>query len=304
MRVIITGATGFIGRALAEELDQGEYEIVALSRNLTNRSTPSNISYIEWDAKNPNGWTNNVDGAYAIVNLTGENISAGRWTWKRKEEILQSRLNAGKAIVEAVKRVNRKPKVIVQASAIGYYGSRKDEALDESSSPGSGYLPEVAQKWELSTKEVESLGVRHVIIRSGIVLGKDGGALPRLVQPFRFFVGGPLGNGKQWFSWIHLEDEIKAIRFLMENENLNGAFNLTTPVPLVMKDFCKILGQVMHRPCWFKVPGFMLRLAVGEMAEALLLTGQRVLPKRLLEAGYRFLYPEAEPALQQILNTA
>jgi uncharacterized protein (TIGR01777 family) len=304
MRVIITGATGFIGRALAEELAQGDYEIVALSRNPQIKSELNKISYIEWDAKNPNGWTDYVDGAYAVVNLTGENISAGRWTRKRKEEILQSRLNAGKAIVEAVKRVKRKPKVIVQASAIGFYGSREDEVLEESSYPGSGYLPEVAQKWELSTQEVEALGVRHVIIRTGIVLGKGGGAFPRLIQPFRFFVGGPLGSGKQWFSWIHLEDEIKAIRFLMENENLNGAFNLTAPAPLVMKDFCKILGQVMHRPCWLKVPGFMLRLIMGEMAEALLLTGQRVLPKRLLEAGYQFLYPEAEPALQQILNMA
>ena len=303
MRVIITGATGFVGRALVEELAKDNYEIVALTRNLKTGLAGNNISLIKWDAKNPNSWTAYVDGAYAIVNLAGENISAGRWTRKRKQAILQSRLSAGKAMVEAVKQVNGKPKVIVQASAVGYYGSRGDEALDESSSSGTGYLPEVAQKWELSTKEVESLGVRHVIIRSGIVLGKGRGALPRLIQPFRLFMGGPLGSGKQWFSWIHLEDEIKAIRFLMENENLNGVFNLTAPTPLVMTDFCKILGQLMHRPCWFKVPGFMLHLAMGEMAEALLLTGQRVLPKRLLEAGYRFLYPEVEPALSQILNT-
>jgi uncharacterized protein (TIGR01777 family) len=302
MRVIITGATGFIGRALTKELAQGDYEIVALSRNPQIKSELNKISYIEWDAKNPNGWTDYLDGAYAIVNLAGENISAGRWTKKRKQTILQSRLNAGKAVVEAVKRVKRKPKVLVQASAIGYYGSREDEILEESSAPGSGYLPEVAQKWEFSTKEVESLGVRHVTIRTGIVLGKSGGALPRLIQPFHFFVGGPLGNGKQWFSWIHLEDEIKAIRFLMKNENLNGAFNLTAPAPLVMKDFCKILGRVMHRPCWLKVPGFALRLIMGEMAEALLLTGQRVQPKRLLEAGYKFSYPEAESALSQILS--
>jgi uncharacterized protein (TIGR01777 family) len=304
MKVIITGATGFIGRALTEELAQGDYEIVVLSRNPKIKSELNKISYIEWDTKNPNSWTDYVDGAYAVVNLAGENISAGRWTRKRKQMILHSRLNAGNAIVEGIKKVKNKPQVVIQASAIGYYGSRRDEALEESSSPGNGYLPEVAQKWELSTKAVESLGVRHVIIRTGIVLGKDGGALPRLIQPFRFFVGGPLGSGRQWFSWIHLEDEIRAIRFLMENENLNGAFNLTAPVPLVMKDFCKILGQVMHRPCWIKVPGFMLRLVMGEMAEALLLTGQRVLPKRLLETGYRFSYPEAEPALQQILNLA
>jgi len=289
---------------LVEELAKGNYEIVALTRNLRTGLAGNNISLIEWDAKNPNGWTAYVDGAYAIVNLAGENISAGRWTRKRKQTILQSRLNAGNAIVEGIKKATKKPHVVVQASAIGYYGSREDEALDESSSPGTGYLPEVAQKWELSTQEVESLGVRHVIIRTGIVLGKGGGALPRLIQPFRLFVGGPLGSGKQWFSWIHLEDEIRAIRFLMEHENLSGVFNLTAPTPLVMKDFCKILGQVMHRPYWFKVPGFMLRLAMGEMAESLLLNGQRVQPKRLLEAGYQFLYPEVEPTLQQILNMA
>jgi uncharacterized protein (TIGR01777 family) len=302
MRVIITGATGFIGRALTEYLVHDGYEIVVLSRNPGIKSESNKITFIQWDPKNPSGWTNYVVGAYAIVNLAGENISAGRWTQKRKLTILESRLNAGTAIVEAVKRINEKPKVIVQASAIGYYGSRGDEILEESSSPGSGYLPEVAQKWELSTKEIESLGVRHVIIRTGIVLGKDGGALPRLIRPFRFFAGGPLGNGKQWFSWIHLEDEIKAIRFLVENEDLNGAFNLTAPSPLVMKDFCKVLGGVMHRPSWLKVPGLMLRLIMGEMAEALLLTGQRVLPKRLLEAGYRFSYPDVEPALTQILT--
>ena len=302
MRVIVTGATGFIGKALVEELTQGAYEIVALSRNPQIKSEQNKVTYIPWNVKDPNNWTEYVDGAYAVINLAGENISAGRWTRKRKQAILQSRLDAGEAIVQAVKRASQKPKVLVQASAIGYYGSRDDELLEETSSPGNGYLPEVAQKWELSTRELEMLGVRRVIIRTGIVLGRDGGALPRLMQPFRFFVGGSLGSGKQWLSWIHLEDEIRAIRFLMENENLSGAFNLTAPSPRVMKDFCKILGRVMHRPCWLKVPGFMLRLIMGEMAQALILTSQRVQPKRLLESGYQFLYPEAKSALSQILR--
>ena len=302
MRVIVTGATGFIGKALVEELTQGAYEIVALSRNPQIKSEQNKVTYIPWNVKDPNNWTEYVDGAYAVINLAGENISAGRWTRKRKQAILQSRLDAGEAIVQAVKRASQKPKVLVQASAIGYYGSRDDELLEETSSPGNGYLPEVAQKWELSTRELEMLGVRRVIIRTGIVLGRDRGALPRLMQPFRFFVGGSLGSGKQWLSWIHLEDEIRAIRFLMENENLSGAFNLTAPSPRVMKDFCKILGRVMHRPCWLKVPGFMLRLIMGEMAQALILTSQRVQPKRLLESGYQFLYPEAKSALSQILR--
>ena len=304
MRVIITGATGFIGKALTKELVVADYEVIALSRDQKITPFGEGVHIVEWDARNAGAWTAYVDGSYAIINLAGENISSRRWTQKRKKAILESRLDAGKAIAEAVKQVDRKPKVVIQASAIGYYGSHPDEVLDESSSPGLGFLSGVAQGWELSTKEVESYGVRHVIIRTGIVLGKEGGALPRLMQSFRFFVGGPLGSGKQWFSWIHLLDEARAIRFLMENENMRGVFNLTAPAPLVMKDFCRILGKNMHRPCWLKIPGFMLRLIMGEMAQALLLSGQRVLPKRLLEAGYEFLYPEAELALKQILNVA
>jgi hypothetical protein len=304
MRIIITGATGFIGRALTKELLEAGYEVVALSRNpkTGKRIFDNGFSIVAWDGKSADGWGANADGAYAIINLAGENISSGRWTKKRKQMILKSRLNAGKAVVEATKQARQKPKVVIQASAIGYYGSRLDEALDESSSSGTGFLCEVAQQWESSTKEVESLGVRHVIIRTGIVLGSDGGALPRLIRPFRFFVGGPLGSGNQWFSWIHLHDEIGAIRFLTEKEHLHGVFNLISPGALQQKDFSKILGKIMRRPSWLPVPGFLMRLFMGEMAEALLLSGQRVVSKRLLEAGYNFQYPNAKSALQEILR--
>lgn len=304
MRIIITGATGFIGRALTRELAGAGYEVVVLSRNpKTGKGVFENqVSTVKWDGKSGEGWTAYADGAHTVINLAGENIASGRWTKKRKQTILESRLNAGEAIVEAVKQTHQKPKVVIQASGIGYYGSGSDEILDESSPPGSGFLPEVAAQWESSTKEVESLGVRHVVIRTGIVLGMDGGALPRLVRPFRFFVGGPLGSGKQWFSWIHLSDEVKVIRLLMEKENLHGVFNLTSPGALQQKDFCRVLGKAMRRPSWLPVPGFLMRLLMGEMAEELLLSGQRVIPKRLLEAGYEFQYPEAGSALQEILG--
>jgi uncharacterized protein len=302
MRVIVSGATGFIGRALTEELARAGYEVIALSRRTKTSSSEDKNVVMAWDAKSVGEWKTYLEGALAVINLAGENISSGRWTKKRKQKILQSRLDAGKAITEAIRQVNRKPRVVIQASAIGYYGPHSDEELDESSNPGTGYLPQVAQKWELSTKDVKSMGVRYVVIRTGIVLGKQGGALPRLMQPFRIFLGGPLGSGRQWFSWIHLKDEIRAIRFLMENENLHGVFNLTAPAPLPMKEFCRILGKLMHRPSWLKVPGFALRLFLGEMAQALLLSGQRVLPKRLLEAGYRFSYPDTESAVKQIIE--
>jgi hypothetical protein len=174
--------------------------------------------------------------------------------------------------------------------------------VDESSPPGEGFLVEVAKRWELSTKAVDSVGTRHVVIRTGIVLGSDGGALPRLLTPFRLFVGGPLGNGKQWFPWIHLDDEVGAIRFLMEREDLSGAFNLCAPEPLVMKDFCRTLGKVMRRPSWLPVPALLLRLMFGQMADEALLSGQRAVPRKLMEAGFRFRFSKVESALRNIIS--
>jgi uncharacterized protein (TIGR01777 family) len=303
-RIIITGATGFIGRALGRRLVEAGYDVVALSRSPDKKgvSFADQVKVVGWDAETAEGWINYADGAYAIVNLAGENIGSGRWTKRKKHRILESRLNAGKAVVEAAELTENKPKVVIQASGIGYYGDRGDEVLDESFLPGSGFLTEVATQWEDSTKRVESFGVRHVIIRTGAVLGPNGGFLSRVTLPFRLFIGGRLGSGKQWISWIHIDDEVKAIRFLIEKEDLRGAFNLISPNPLTSKDFYRVLGKVMKRPSWLPVPGFMLRLILGEMAKELILSGQRAVPKRLLESGFEFLYPDAESALRKILN--
>jgi uncharacterized protein (TIGR01777 family) len=303
-RVVVTGATGFIGKALCFRLLEEKYEVVALSRSKEKGEEVfgTDAKVIEWDGKSSEVWQDYANNAYAIVNLAGENIGSGRWTAEKKQSIIQSRLDAGKAVVEAVKSVEKKPKVIIQASAIGYYGLREDEIIDESFSAGEGFLANVVKKWELSTQEVESHKTRRVIIRSGVVLGKEGGAVLRLIKPFRLFVGGHLGSGKQWFSWIHLEDEIKAILFLMQREDLKNVFNLTAPHQLIQKDFARIMGKVMKRPSWFPVPGFVLRPVFGEMAKEMLLSGQRVVPRRLLEAGYRFVYPQAELALNEILG--
>jgi hypothetical protein len=303
MRVVITGATGFIGKDLCQELAKN-YEIAALSRNAekARKSLGQLAAVVHWDGKSAAGLVSQVEGALAVINLAGENLGSGRWNQAKKERILHSRLDAIEAIAEAVKQVQKKPKVLIQASAIGYYGSRQDEPLDETSPPGEGFLANVCRSIENASHDIERLGVRCVIIRSGVVLGSQAGALPRLAKPFRFYLGGHLGSGKQWFSWISLDDEVAAIRFLMENENLRGAFNLTAPQPVKMRDLCETLGKVLHRPAWLAVPGFILRLALGQMADEMLLSGQKVLPERLLEAGFKFEYPTIENALSAIVR--
>lgn len=303
MRVVITGATGFIGRALCEELHR-DYELIALSRNASRaaRSVGDWAKVVEWDGRTTGSWFQHADGAFAIINLAGENVASGRWNESKKASILHSRLDSPRAVLDAIKQVDKKPTVVIQASAVGYYGSRRDEQLDEASIPGEGFLANVCRRVESLADEIENLGVRCVVIRTGVVLGRDGGALAKLAKPFRFYLGGHLGTGEQWFSWISLDDEVAAIKFLIENEPLRGAFNLTAPQPVTMKEFCKTLGKVLHRPAWMHAPAFLVRLALGEMADEMLLSGQRVLPKRLLDAGFGFRYPDVEKALCAITD--
>jgi uncharacterized protein (TIGR01777 family) len=301
MRIVITGATGFIGRALCKELHKN-YEVVALSRD-SNRAAKSIGEWakvIEWDGRTSGSWIQQADGALAIINLAGENVASGRWNKLRKASILHSRLDSTRAVIESVKQANKKPMVVIQSSAIGYYGSRGVEKLDENSSFGKGFLADVCRNTEIVANQIESLDVRCVIVRTGVVLGNGGGALPRIMQPFWFFLGGHPGSGRQWFSWISLDDEVAAIKFLIENDNLKGVFNLTAPKPITMKRFCRKLGWSIKRPSWLFFPGFMMRLALGEMADEVLLSGQRVQPKRLLEAGFEFKHVEVKKALKDI----
>ena len=302
--VIISGATGFIGTILVKKLVARNYHVVVLSRNPGKAAAfnSSQVKVVAWDGRSANGWGHYVDGAYGIINLAGENIAAGRWTPARKTAILQSRLAAGRAIVEAVTLSARKPRVVIQASGIGYYGNRGDTVLDETSSSGTGFLADVAIQWEKSTEPVEALGVRRAIIRTGIVLGRGGGFLSRVLLPFKLFMGGCMGSGRQWFSWVHMEDEVSAICFLLEQDAAQGAFNLSSPQPLSAKDFFVEVGTALGRPSWLPVPGFALRMLLGEMAEELILSGQRALPTRLLEAGYAFHYPSARGALENLLG--
>jgi uncharacterized protein (TIGR01777 family) len=302
-RVIISGAAGFIGRALCRAIGN-DYEVVALSRDAT-RSAGVIGEYaktLEWDARTASVWTRQVEGAYAIINLAGENLAGGRWTQAKKADIMQSRTNSASAIVDAVSGAKNKPAVVIQASAVGYYGSRGDEQLTEDSSLGSGFLADVCRRTESMAARVERSGVRCAAIRSGLVLAREGGALPRFMKPFRFFLGGTLGSGRQWVSWISLEDEIRAIRFLLEKPDLKGPFNLTTPNPVTMRQFSRTLGQVLQQPAWTTVPAFVLRLALGQMADEALLASQKAVPKRLLDAGFAFEHAQLQAALEAIIR--
>jgi uncharacterized protein (TIGR01777 family) len=302
-RVIVTGGTGFIGRHLTRRLVEKGYEVICLTRNVSSAKEKGapRILFAGWDARSAVGWGGYAEGASAIVNLAGESLASGRWNKGRKVKIMESRLRAGKAVVDAVKSARKKPNVVIQSSAIGFYGDRGDEVLDETSDSGRGFLSEVTRKWEGSTADVEAFGVRRAVIRTGLVLGPNEGVLPRLVLPFRFLVGGSLGSGRQWVSWIHIEDEVQAIVYLIEHPELAGVFNLTSPHPLQNRDFSKKLGMVLKRPSWMPAPGFLLRLIFGQKAEETILSGQKVMPVRLVEAGYEFVFPEAGNALADIL---
>jgi uncharacterized protein (TIGR01777 family) len=256
----------------------------------------------EWDGRTAKGWGELVDGADAIVNLAGENLSGGRWTAARKQRLRSSRVLAGAAVVEAVQKAAQKPKVVIQSSGVNYYGVRGSEPVPESEPPGDDFLARVCIDWEASTAPVEALSVRRAIIRSGVVLSPKGGVMPLFRLPFRLFVGGPLGSGRQILSWIHMADEVGAIRFLIDNQDASGAYNLVAPSLVSMKEFTRTLGKAMGRPSWFPVPSFALRLVLGEMA-IIVLEGQRAVPKRLQEGGYKFRFPEAGAAFRDLLRS-
>jgi len=300
MRAIITGGTGFIGQALVSELKKNDWEIVVLSRSPGKVADTfgSGVIGMRWD----NGdWPDLLGPETAMVNLAGENLASGRWTDAKKQRILDSRVEAGQRIVSAVKRADTPPATLIQASAVGYYGPCGNDPIAEDAPSGSGFLAEVARKWEASTAELEGMGIRRCIVRTGMVLG-HGGALSKMLTPFKFFLGGPPGSGFQGVSWIHLADEVGAIRFLMENDEATGAYNLTAPTPVRFRKFARILGETMNRPYRLKVPASVLRLRFGELADEVILSGQLALPRRLEEAGYQFRFPELEGALRELLG--
>lgn len=300
MKIIVAGGSGFIGSALVRSLSADGHEIIVLSRMVRSANLPDDVTTVEWDGQTVGRWVESVEGARAVFNLCGATV-ATRWTPAVKREIRTSRLIPTQALVQAIQKTSRSPNVLIQASAVGYYGACGDEIITEDSPPGSGFLAETCIEWEQAAMEAEQASTRVCRMRLGVVLGKDGGALPKMIAPFKLFVGGTVGDGKQWFPWVHLHDVIGAMRFVMNQETASGAFNTTAPNPLTMRDFARVLGGVLRRPSSFYVPGFALRMMFGEGASALL-SGQRAVPKRLTEEGYAFQYPSATDALRNLLG--
>lgn len=304
MRVIITGGTGLIGTALAKSLVTDGHEVYVLSRNPQKHQVLNGVNIEGWDAKTGDSWSKLITDDTAIVNLAGAGLADGRWTEERKKEIVESRTNAGQAVVDAIGQATHRPKVVIQASAVGYYGPSDDSLITEAQPAGGDFSAAVCQQWEAAIQPVIDNGdVRVAIIRSGVVLSMEGGAFPRQLLPFKLFVGGPVGSGQQWYSWIHIEDEVRAIRYLIDKDDASGVFNLTAPNPVSNQEFSFTLARILRRPGVVPVPGFVLQLLFGEMA-SVLLDGQRVVPHKLQEHGFEFQYPEPDHALRNLLGKA
>jgi uncharacterized protein len=302
-KVVIAGATGFIGQKLTSSLLASQTTVVILTRRPDAVRTPPHplVSYVRWDGKNQGEWTRHIDGADAVINLSGQSIAGARWSEKRKEELLLSRTQPTSALVQAVKASAVRPKVFLNASAVGYYGHVPQETVTEEHPPGNDFLGKLCIAWESAALKAQELGVRVALLRTGIVLDKHGGALQRMLLPFRLFVGGPLGSGNQWFPWIHKEDEVRSILFALERSSISGPVNLAAPEPATMREFSKAMGAVLRRPSVFRVPPFALRAALGEMAD-IVLTGQKVVPQKLNKEGFEFRFPILVGALEDLLR--
>ena len=306
MHVVISGGTGLIGGALSRSLLGEGHGVTWLGRDPARARPLPCVEVRRWDARSPEGWVDLLEGADAFVNLAGENLAGtgplpSRWTEERKQRIRDSRILAGGAVVDAFRAARKRPSVLVQASGVGIYGPLDETVANEQTPAGSDFLARLAVDWEASTAPVEALGVRRAIARTGVVLTMAGGALPRLVLPYRLFAGGPLGSGRQWVPWIHLADEVAAIRFLIENAEARGPFNLTAPGAATNAEMGRTLGRILGRPSWVPAPASAWRALLGEVAD-LVLSGQRALPSRLLEAGFRFRFPDLETALRDLLG--
>ena len=293
MRLLVTGGTGFIGAPLCDALARRGHEVLVVTRAPQGRTGPAGVQWVPFE---PDVWPRALDGVDAVINLAGESIAAKRWSPSQKVHIRDSRVQTTRRLVEAIAATPRKPTTLVSASAIGYYGARGDEELVETDAPGRGFLGETCQAWEAEAARAEALGVRVVRLRIGLVFGPGGGALAKMVPPFRAWLGGPIGDGRQWVSWIHRDDVIGLVDWALTRPGRSGAVNATAPQPVTMATLCRELGRALRRPSWLPGPGVVLRLLMGEMAE-LLLTGQRVLPRAALEGGYVFRFPGLAQAL-------
>lgn len=293
MKILITGASGLVGTELQKSFAEKGYEML-----LASRSEPRDDKHIQWSIEEGFAEPERLEGIDAVVHLAGENVSGGlRWSDEKKKAIRDSRVLGTRNVVDAISKLKDKPKVFVASSAIGFYGERGDEEVTESSAAGDNFLADVSKAWESESRRAEDAGIRTVLLRTGIVLSKDGGALGTMLTPFKLGVGGVVGSGKQWMSWISMEDEIAIINFVIENENIRGAVNAVSPNPVTNQEFTKTLGEVLYRPTFFPLPEFAVSMVFGEMGDALLLASTKVMPKRLTDAGFEFKQPELKGAI-------
>ena len=293
MKIIVAGGSGFIGEPLVRRLIAKGHDVAVLSRD------PAKVNAgrgVQWDAKSQGAWSSEVATADVVINLAGENIGEGRWSDERKRRMIDSRVNATNALVEALRTDPARQRTLINASAVGIYGDRGDETLDESSDPGRGFLTEIVTKWETAARAAEPLA-RLVILRFGVVLAGDGGAVGKMLLPFKLGAGGPIGSGKQWMSWIDRDDALRIIEWAIENPATRGTYNATAPTPARNRDFARALGRALHRPALLPTPALALRLAFGEMADEVLLAGQRVLPARAQREGFTWEFADLEKSL-------
>ena len=301
-RIVITGATGLIGRLLCAALKNLGHEVIVFTRNIdtAGKVLPFISRFVEWNYSKPALWQNEINGMDAVIHLAVANVFGKRWNDNYKKIILESRTVATRNLSQAINGIKEKPEVFICSSAVGYYGNRGNDIITEDSLPGNDFLADVCKSWEKEASIVESSGVRRVSIRTGIVLSADDGALKKMLMPFKLFIGGPLGSGKQWFPWIHIEDLIRIYLFALENKDISGAVNAASPNPVTMNEFAKILGETLNRPLLFSVPEFALKLAVGEGARPIL-ASQKIIPQKLIDNSFEFSYNKLKPALVSLL---
>ena len=309
MRVVIAGGSGFLGGPLAEAYAEEGHDVRVLTRSLKpgeTRHDPGTgvpgITRVGWAPDGTSGpWTSAIDGADAVINLAGESIDKGRWSAERKAQLRNSRLFATRSLAAAVKGVAAPPALFISGSAVGYYGDTGTAPVTEETPPGRDFLAELCQAWEAAAREADSARTRVVLLRTGIALERSGGALARMIPPFRFFAGGPLGSGRQYMSWIHRLDWIEIVRWIVETPAVHGPVNATAPNPITNRELARALGHSLRRPSLLPVPSFALRLVVGDLADSLL-TGQKVLPQKALKLGYHFRYPDIQQAFRGLFG--
>ena len=302
-KIIITGATGLIGTKLSKALINRGDKVIVFSRNTSKAKTeiPDAYKYVEWDYECLEHWQNEINGVDAVIHLAGVNVFGKRWNVSYKKNILESRIVSTSNLVKAIKNSTSKPSVFISSSAIGFYGDKGNEIIDETSLPGDDFLASVCKKWEEEASEVEKFGVRHAGIRTGIVLNPNDGALKQMLLPFKLFLGGPIESGRQWFSWIHVDDIVGIYLFSLDNTLIKDGVNAASPNPVTSKDFAKTLGKVLHRPYIFPVPRFAMKITLGEVADVVT-ASQRVYPKKLIDFDYRFKFENLREALENLLK--